>query len=102
MTFNLAFDDKDRLALSQRDIDRIHKTFSIFSLNQTQNLLDRRHHKSTSSLLSEEKLKCPYKPQISKRSERITSELTKRLRQNKIPHHEVLLFKGRELDIRKE
>lgn len=46
--------------------------------------------------------KFTYKPKISKRSHLLTKDLHTKLIENKIPHHELLLYKGKELEKKRE
>lgn len=43
-----------------------------------------------------------YKPKISKRSQLLTKDLHTKLNENKIPHYELLLYKGKELEKKRE
>ena len=81
------------LKLSMKDIRRTQKYFILLSRNRSKFLKERKlkvHQQRN-------KFEMPsYKPKISKRSELLVKGILNNLVENKIPHYELLLYKGKE------
>ena len=71
----------------------LQKHFGVLSHNRTERFLNRKH-------LSDKKkhFKPTFRPEILKKSVEMTRELHQKLSEHNIPHHEFLLFKGREAE----
>ena len=96
----LKFDDRGRVDISEKDVKKLQKHFILFARNYTENVMNRNKTYYDSKRVSQDE--CTHHPAISKRSEEITKELHEKLQENKIPHHDFLLFKGWEYDKKRE
>lgn len=87
------------LKLNAKDVKRCQKYFILFARNHSKFLKDRKNqlHNSRSTYVLP-----THRPKISKRSKVLVKGLHEKLTENKIPHYELLLYKGKEYDKKRE
>ncbi|CAI2375618.1 unnamed protein product [Moneuplotes crassus] len=95
----MSFDDKCNLKIIPKDYAKIRKYFITFATNRSNFL-----NKKISEKISQRKKPVDYshKPKINKKSRKIVKTLHSKLSKLKIPHYELLLYKGKEYEKRKE